>query len=95
MFRLVLPNNLNTFGCPASTASRSTFRPTAVGLTVEKDHSESRSRKQLCILPVALDSRWTLPTAIYAPSKTLSPPRLRHTTSDCHAAFRHAPGLPG
>jgi len=91
MFRLVLPNNLNTFGSPASTASCLT----AVALTVEKDHSESRSQKQLCILPVALDSCWTPPTAIYAPSKTPSPPRLRHTTSDCHAAFQRAPGLPG
>jgi len=71
MFRLVLHNNLNTFGSPASTASH----PTAVALTVGKDHSESWSQKQLCILPVALDSRWTPLTAIYAPSKTPSPPR--------------------
>ena len=34
MFRLVLPNNLNTFGSPASTVFRSASRPTAVALTV-------------------------------------------------------------
>ena len=72
MFRLVSHNNLNTFGSPASTVFHSASRPTAA-LTVEKDHSESRSWKQLCILPVALDSHWTLLTAIYAPSKTPLP----------------------
>ena len=36
MFRLVLPNNLNTFGSPASTVSR----PTAVALTVSDVKAE-------------------------------------------------------
>ena len=37
MFRLVLHNNLNTFGSPASTVFRSASRLTAVALTVGKD----------------------------------------------------------
>ena len=38
MFRLVLPDNLNTFGSPASTVFRSASRLTAVALTVASYH---------------------------------------------------------
>src|SRR6266568_3870649 len=87
----LLYNKLNTLDpllVPRSAPLRlPTFCRIAVALTAEKDNTESRSRKQLCILPIASDSHWTPPTTIYAPSKTPSPPRPQHATSDCHAAF--------